>query len=66
MIETSRLFARTCANIESEWLEALGKDLCKYTYLHPHWEKKRGEVVASEQVSLFGLIIVPKRPVSLW
>ncbi|MBW1842103.1 MAG: ATP-dependent RNA helicase HrpA, partial [Deltaproteobacteria bacterium] len=64
MIETSRLFARTCANIESEWLEALGKDLCKYTYLHPHWEKKRGEVVASEQVSLFGLIIVPKRPVS--
>ena len=64
MVETSRLFARTCANIDSDWLEKLGEDLCKYTYLHPHWERNRGEVVASEQVSLFGLIIVPQRPVS--
>ena len=64
MIETSRLFARVCANINSEWLEELGKDLCKYTYLKPHWERNKGEVVASEQVSLFGLIIVPQRPVS--
>ncbi|OEU67480.1 MAG: ATP-dependent RNA helicase HrpA, partial [Desulfobacterales bacterium PC51MH44] len=64
MVETSRLFARTCANIDSDWLEEPGKGLCKYTYLHPHWERNRGEVVASEQVSLFGLIIVPQRPVS--
>ena len=64
LIETSRLFARTCANIDSNWLEKLGGNLCTYTYLHPHWERNRGEVVASEQVSLFGLIIVPQRPVS--
>ncbi|MEA1947108.1 MAG: ATP-dependent RNA helicase HrpA [Thermodesulfobacteriota bacterium] len=64
MVETSRLFARTCANINSDWLEKLGENLCKYTYLHPHWGRNRGEVVASEQVSLFGLIIVPQRPVS--
>jgi len=64
LIETSRLFARTCANIDSDWLEKLGGNLCKYTYLDPHWERNRGEVVASEQVSLFGLIIVPQRPVS--
>ncbi len=64
MVETSRLFARVAANIESSWLEALGRDLCKYTYLSPHWERIRGEVVASEQVSLFGLIIEPGRPVS--
>jgi ATP-dependent helicase HrpA len=64
LVETSRLFARTCANIDSAWLEKLGGSLCKYTYLHPHWERKRGEVVASEQVSLFGLIIIPRRPVS--
>jgi len=64
MVETSRLFARTVANIESSWLEALGKDQCKYTYLNPHWERNRGEVVASEQVSLFGLIIEAGRPVS--
>jgi ATP-dependent helicase HrpA len=64
LIETSRLFARTCANIDSAWLEKLGGDLCTYTYLDPHWERNRGEVVASEQVSLFGLVIVPQRPVS--
>jgi len=64
VVETSRVFARTVANIDSDWLEDLGRDLCKYTYLNPHWEKKRGEVVALEQVSLFGLIIVPERKVS--
>ena len=64
VVETSRVFARTVANIDSDWLEDLGRDLCKYTYLNPHWEKNRGEVVALEQVSLFGLIIVPERKVS--
>ena len=64
VVETSRVFARTVANIDSSWLEDIGRDLCKYTYLNPHWERNRGEVVASEQVSLFGLIIVPERKVS--
>lgn len=64
MVETTRLFARTAANIDVEWLESLGKELCKSIYLEPHWERNRGEVVAYEQVSLFGLVIVPRRPVS--
>jgi ATP-dependent helicase HrpA len=63
MVETSRLFARTVANIESEWLEALAGDLCKRTYLNPHWKRNQGKVMAEEQVSLFGLIIVSRRPV---
>ena len=64
MVETSRLFARTVANIESDWLEELGGRLCRRTYSAPHWEKDRGEVVASEQVTLFGLVIVAGRSVS--
>jgi ATP-dependent helicase HrpA len=64
MVETSRVFARTVANIDNGWLEALGGDLCRRTHLEPHWEKNRGEVVASEQVSLFGLIIVSDRKIS--
>jgi ATP-dependent helicase HrpA len=63
MVETSRLFARMVANIDSGWLEALGGELCKRTYLDPHWDEKRGEVLANEQVSLFGLVIIPQRPV---
>jgi ATP-dependent helicase HrpA len=64
MVETTRLYARTVANVDSRWLEELGKDLCKYTCLAPHWDRDRQEVVASEQVSLFGLIILAGRPVS--
>ncbi|MFH0729826.1 MAG: ATP-dependent RNA helicase HrpA [Pseudomonadota bacterium] len=63
MVETSRLFARMVAHIDPDWLELIAKDRCKYTYLHPHWEKNRGNVVATEQVSLFGLIIVADRTV---
>jgi len=64
MVETSRLFARTVANIDPGWLETLGGHLCRSTFSNPRWEKDRGEVVATEQVSLFGLTIVPGRPVS--
>lgn len=64
MVETSRIYARTVANIDCGWLEDLGKAQCKYAYMNPHWERNRGEVVASEQVSLFGLVIIPQRPVS--
>ncbi|WP_373500943.1 ATP-dependent RNA helicase HrpA [Desulfococcus sp.] len=64
MVETSRLFARVVANIDEAWLEAAGGSLCKTAHANPRWEKNRGEVVADEQVSLFGLVIVPRRPVA--
>lgn len=64
MVKTSRLFARTAARIDEDWLEALGGDLSKSSYSGPHWEKNRGEVRAYEQVTLYGLVIVPRRPVS--
>jgi ATP-dependent helicase HrpA len=63
MVETSRLFARVVAGIDAKWLEELGKPLCRYTWSQAHWERSRGEVVAIEQISLFGLIIVSQRPV---
>ncbi|MFZ0134267.1 MAG: ATP-dependent RNA helicase HrpA [Desulfobacterales bacterium] len=64
MIETSRLFARTAATIDAAWLEELGGSLCRSTYLNPRWDSRRGEVVASQQVTLFGLVIVTGRRVS--
>jgi len=63
LVETTRLFARSVAKIDSEWLEALAGDLCRYSYRDPHWRRRRGEVIVREQVSLFGLIIVDGRPV---
>ncbi|HOG88887.1 MAG TPA: ATP-dependent RNA helicase HrpA, partial [Smithella sp.] len=61
---TSRVFARHVANISSDWLEKLGGDNCRYTYAAAHWEKNRGQVVALEKVTLFGLTIVESRPVA--
>ncbi|MBW1864448.1 MAG: ATP-dependent RNA helicase HrpA, partial [Deltaproteobacteria bacterium] len=61
MVETSRLFARSCANIDSDWLEELGAGQCRHTYLNARWSRKQGAVIADEQVSLYGLIIIPKR-----
>ena len=56
-VETSRLFARTLATIEPEWIISVGDHLIKRSYLEPHWSKKRGALMAKEQLALFGLII---------
>ena len=63
MVKTSRLFARTVARIEPQWIEEVGGELCKRAYSNPRWSRARGKVVASEQVSLFGLIISSGRVV---
>jgi ATP-dependent helicase HrpA len=64
MVETSRLFARTVANIDAGWLESAGGGLCRSSVRDVRWDAKRGEVVGTEQVTLFGLVIVPSRTVS--
>ena len=63
-VETTQLFARTAANIDREWLEALGGSLCRSVYLNARWDRKRGEVTALERVSLYGLLIVEGRRIS--
>lgn len=63
LVETTKLYARLVAKIDVSWLETLAAHLVKRTYLEPHWEKKKGQVVAYEQVTLYGLIIVGRRAV---
>jgi ATP-dependent helicase HrpA len=63
LVETTKLFARMVAKIEPDWIEPLAGHLIKKNHLEPHWEKKRGQVVAFEQISLYGLIVVGRRPV---
>jgi len=64
VVRTSRLFARTAARIDPAWLEALGGPLCKRAYSDAAWDRARGEVVAKERVSLFGIEIVRERRIS--
>lgn len=63
MVETSRLFARMAASIESKWLEELAGNLAKVSYRHPRFDPQRGEVVADMRITLFGLPIVEGRTV---
>jgi ATP-dependent helicase HrpA len=63
-IETSRLFARTIAAIEPEWIEQAAAHLLKRSYGEPHWEKKSGRVVGYERATLYGLTIFQRRRVA--
>jgi ATP-dependent helicase HrpA len=64
LVETSRLWARTAARIEPEWVEPLAAHLVRRSYSEPHWERKRGSAVALEKVTLYGVPLVTDRPVS--
>lgn len=64
IVETQKTYARTVAKIEPEWIEPVAAHLVKRNYFEPHWEKSRGQVVAYEQTSLFGLIINQRKRVS--
>ncbi len=63
IVETSRLFARTLADIEPEWIEAAAGDLVRRHAGDPRWEKRRGEVVGSERGTLYGLTLYKDRSV---
>jgi ATP-dependent helicase HrpA len=63
LVETSRLFARTVARIDPETVEKLAEHLVKRQYSEPRWDAKRGSVVATERVTLYGLPLVVGRRV---
>jgi len=63
IVETRKIFARMNAQIEPEWVESLATHLVKRHFSEPHWEKKRGQVVAFERVSLYGLDVIAKRKI---
>lgn len=61
LVETSRLYARHCAEIEPEWLNGIANHLYKYVYDSEIWDKRRGEVVANKTALLYGLAIYSER-----
>ena len=61
LVETSRLFARTVAQVEPEWIEAAAAHLVKRRIFDPFYDSKRGQVLCYEEVNLFGVILVKRR-----
>ena len=64
IVETRRVFARCVASIESRWIEGHAQHLVRRRTSDPVWSMKRGEVVAYETVSLYGLVLAERRPVA--
>ena len=64
LVETTRLYARTVARVQPEWIESLAGHLVKRSYSEPHWQKGRGQVGGYEKVTLFGLTLVPRRRIN--
>ena len=64
LVETSRLFARTAARVEPEWVERLALHLVKRSYSEPRWASRRGAAVATERVTLYGIPLVTGRTVA--
>jgi ATP-dependent helicase HrpA len=61
LVETSRLWARTVAAVEAEWIEAVAEHVLSRTYSEPHWSESQGSVLAYETVNLYGIPIIAGR-----
>ncbi|MGN2247669.1 ATP-dependent RNA helicase HrpA [Frateuria sp. GZRR35] len=59
-----RVWGMSCARVEPAWIEQQAAHLVKASCRDAHWSRKRGTVVAYEQVSLFGLTLVERRAVT--
>lgn len=62
-VETSKVYARTVAKIEPEWIEAVATHLVKHNYFDPHWEKKGARCMVSQRTLLYGLTLQTGRKI---
>lgn len=65
LVETGRLWGRTVAKVEPEWVEQAAAHLVKRQYAEPHWSARRGAAMAKERVTLYGVPLVVDRLVPL-
>jgi len=64
LVETTRLFGRSIAAIEPQWLPRIAGHVIKTQLLEPHWEKKAAEVIALERATLYGIVIYSNKRVN--
>ena len=63
IVETKRIYARTAARVEPQWIEHAARHLLKVSYSDPHWEKRPAHVAAAMRATLYGLPVVAGRKV---
>ena len=60
IMETSRLFARTCARLDPVWALDLGTHLVRVSHSEPFWDVDKGRVMAKQRTRLYGLELESK------
>ncbi len=55
IMETARLYARTCARIDPQWVLGLGAHLIKASHSEPFWSAEAGRVLVKERRRLHNL-----------
>ncbi len=65
IIDLQKVYGMLCARVEPAWIEQQAAHLVRKSWRDVHWSRKRGAVVAFEQVTLFGLTLVEKRAVTV-
>ncbi|PPT85531.1 ATP-dependent RNA helicase HrpA [Xanthomonas theicola] len=63
LLDTQKVWGLTNAAVEPDWVVAELPHLLARKHFDPHWSRAQGQVLASEQISLFGLVLAPKKPV---
>jgi len=63
LVETSRLWGRIAAAVDPVWVEAVGGDMLRRTYSEPRWDARRGQVSATEKVTLLGVTLIGTRSI---
>jgi ATP-dependent helicase HrpA len=55
IMETARLYARTCARIDPQWVLDLGAHLLRIAHSEPFWNPEAGRVLVKERRRLYNL-----------
>ncbi|MDR0352123.1 MAG: ATP-dependent RNA helicase HrpA, partial [Opitutaceae bacterium] len=55
IMETTRLYARTCARLDPAWALELGAHLLKISHSEPYWDETQNRVLVKQRTRLHGL-----------
>ena len=55
MMETTRLYARTCARLDPLWALDLGAHVVRVAHSEPFWNEEAGRVMVKQRTRLYGL-----------
>ncbi len=55
IMETTRLYARTCARLDPQWALELGAHIVRVAHSEPFWNEQNGRVMVKQRTRLYGL-----------